>query len=407
MCGPNLVLPAWLCSRAYTDTTVSPELEEKRGKNQTLQLQLPPELLHAIIDKFGISLKDVSNPRIYSDRRTLRVCALTSREFARLYEVSRPFSKLLSTRPHIGFYVRNLILSYSAARSKSVESILSSLPNLKTLTLHPLRTALETPPFPTYGRNSFLAAFSLDSLRRLELRYHQFTDAPELDSILSSSLNLEELLLTGIQFTKASESSPDSRPAPRVVLRLLELYEMQDNALEAIFSTFTAVDIKHLRSLSVDRYSSAVFRANAYSIGTHTFVLRNTILDFPEPFARILPTLRTLNFRAYHISLIPGTLRRLGNLATVETLTRISTLAPGIASAAWSEFDSLLADALGPESGVQEMEVCLDSTRLAWPSAGNVSLDLTEARRWLPALDAKGVLRMSDASSSSELKPWL
>ncbi|KAJ6583063.1 hypothetical protein DFH09DRAFT_1145224, partial [Mycena vulgaris] len=118
---------------------------------------LPQELIDAIIDEFDISLTDKEGR--FLDRKTLRSCALVARAFTRpsqgklfsmvnlqpkdvyggqpLDERSRPFSKLLSSTPHIGPYVRTLILSYRCGRSYSLEHILSSLPKLRSLSLHP------------------------------------------------------------------------------------------------------------------------------------------------------------------------------------------------------------------------------------------------------------------------------
>ncbi|KAJ7083254.1 hypothetical protein C8R44DRAFT_54875 [Mycena epipterygia] len=92
-------------------------------------VQLPQELIDAIVDEFDIFLKD-ANDTSFPDRKTLRACALVARSFVRPSQMklfstvdlfaspygqppderSRSFSRLLSSRAHIGLYVRNLVL---------------------------------------------------------------------------------------------------------------------------------------------------------------------------------------------------------------------------------------------------------------------------------------------------------
>lgn len=234
--------------------------------------KIPQEIIDAIIDELDASSTDGIEPK------TLKSCALVARAFVRpsqmklfatvnlhsyYHERSRLFSRLISSRPHIGHYVKNLNLAYRSGRSASLGQILSSLPKLKTISLYPQ----QADPFPTYHRDSFLAAFSLSSLRRLALRDHIFPDALELQSLLINSTGLEELVLIDIQFTNTSASEPETRPeSRRIVLRSLEFVGMPIDYMEAVLSSFSIVDIIHLRSLSCDRFHKPLFLANAHSM---------------------------------------------------------------------------------------------------------------------------------------------
>ncbi|KAJ7481018.1 hypothetical protein B0H11DRAFT_1915598 [Mycena galericulata] len=141
---------------------------------------------------------DPGSTRTRGTQDTLRVRALVARSFRRpcqknLFsrvilravtvwpppdELSRPFSKFLASRPHIGFYnTAGIVFS----------SILPGFPPEAGTTQSPI------------------------------------TDSVELDSILSNSLGLEELLLARIHFTDAllrTEANTVSRP--------VELYSMRD-----------------------------------------------------------------------------------------------------------------------------------------------------------------------------------
>ncbi|KAJ7772869.1 hypothetical protein DFH07DRAFT_801763 [Mycena maculata] len=387
--------------------------------------RLPQELIDAIIDEFDESLKDESNPPTYPDRKALRACALVSRAFVRpsqmkLFstvnlravtsygappdETYTAFSKLLSSKPHIGSYVRNLVLSYRSGRSNSVEYILSSLPKLKMLSLHPTRDYAqwrETVPFPAHGKDAFLAVFSLASLQRLELRNHQFSDALELDAILSNSLGLKELLLAGIRFTGGSPR-PSEKPA-RVVLRSLELLGMQDGQCEAMMSGFGAVDVTHLRSISLTGYSRSLLHANSLSLEELTLVGQYSPgRSFPSHLDQILPPntrLRTLNLRIYNFDIISAIIRQLGNLANVKTLRRISITVPepGVAWDTMPGIDSLLQ---GVGSELEDIDFRFDNGL----NPHHARVDVARVRRCLPNLDAKGILRITYTSPGSELR---
>ncbi|KAJ7464972.1 hypothetical protein B0H11DRAFT_2050353 [Mycena galericulata] len=391
---------------------------------------LPQELIDAIIDEFDLSLKDrETRPPSFPDRKSLRAFSLVSHAFVgpnqrKLFstvdlrnpyyysdappdERSRLFSKLLSSKPHIGTYVKNLTLAYRSARSKSVEHVLSSLPNLRRLSLDPRgRHFDDVLPFSIHIRDSFISAFSLASLRRLELRRHRFTDALELDSILSNGIGLEELCLDSILFDDHSTRASDIGSVPaRVVLRSLEFLKMGTQNVEAIMHAFTAVDITHLRSLFLDRYPQSFLRVNTISMEELTLTVsasHHGPMDgyFPRPLDQILTaknSLRVLHLRVYYHNGIPRVIRQLGNLANLQALKRISITArcDSIQSDMWSEVDSLLIGV-----GSEKVQIYLDC-----PHRTGLHMDLEQVRQTMPALDAKGILRLDITPAGSEPEP--
>ncbi|KAJ6579934.1 hypothetical protein DFH09DRAFT_1444196 [Mycena vulgaris] len=381
-------------------------------------VKLPQELIDAIIDEFDPSLTEKNQRRVFPDRETLRSCALVAHVFvgpsqAKLFstvnlfclgclkapeERSRLFSKLLSSKPHIRFYVRTLQLSYRCTGSTFVGRILSSLPNLASLSLRPSFDDLLDniyPPFSTHLRDSILAVFSTTSLRRLELRDHQFNTAQELQHILENGRGLKELMLVHIQFADVSPRPSGVHQGPsNVAIESLQIFQTQPDVIEAILNAFTAVDITHLRSLSCDRYYKPLLQANAHSI--HELTLEVTTLDIvePEPLDQILPTnssLHTLNLKLDYIYVPVFFIDHcLGNLARLKALKRVSITGrmPSISQA--PAIDKLLGSFA---SGLEEIHVGMDIIK-----EGD-----TEAafRRCMPTLDGTGVLKISTAAPGS------
>ncbi|KAJ6557832.1 hypothetical protein B0H19DRAFT_1290986 [Mycena capillaripes] len=390
-----------------------------RAKNRQYSTQLPQELIDAIIDEFDPSLTDDYTPA-FPDRQALRSCALVSRAFVRpsqrnLFstvntrptfiqspdERCRLFAQLLSSAPHVGKYVKNLILGYQPAQSTSLAQILSSLPNLRTISLHSRCDYRRSHyQLPVYHRDSFLAVFSLSSLRRLELRDHKFSTALELQSVLSDSIGLEELVLRDVRFSNLSAPVTRSE-TPRVVLKSLEVYNMSITHVEAMLDSFNIIDMEHLRSLSSDRYHKSHFRAKEHSIQDLTLIIRHLPNLFPDTIP--LPTsLRSLDLKMVYSSAILPSIRRLRNLAAVKTLKRISITVPGAGETAqsWSESDPLLA-----KVGSQLEELHLNLSR-PLPSHQADAVELV-VRKAMPTLSAKGILRisfLSDASMLAELR---
>ncbi|KAJ7448018.1 hypothetical protein FB451DRAFT_1289572 [Mycena latifolia] len=383
-------------------------------------IELPQELIDAIIDEFDISRTDANNSKLFPDRKALRSCALVARAFVRPSQTKlfsavnlttdyygpssspdkrvRLFSKLLSSAPHIRSYVRTLLLSYRCARSASVVSILSSLPRLQSLSLKPwfdLYSNPGIPDFPVHLREPFLAIFSTASLRRLELRNHRFEHPQELQDVLSSSVNLKELLLRRIEFADISPRPSESNGGtPRVVLESLEILYMRLQDVDAVLNSFTVVNITNLRFIGFDRHHASLLRVNAQSIHNLTLVVFFSSEPFAEALDRVLPaktSLNTLSLKMRATETLPAVIRGLGNLANLKALHRISITAVGKFAPEWSFVDSRLA-----EVGSELKELHLNLTDYEENHEGIY-------RRLMPRADAKGILRISSATPGSEL----
>ncbi|KAF7360120.1 Alpha-galactosidase [Mycena venus] len=383
--------------------------------------QLPQELIDAIIDEFDPSLQDDYNWRVFPDRKALRSCAVVASAFTRpsqmklfsavdlrpldLYsqspdERSRLFAKLLSSSPHIGQYVKNLVLAYRCGRSTSLGDILSSLPKLATLSLHPwsdrFRWFAQSEPFPTYHRESFLAAFSLSSLRRLALRNHVFSDALELQSLLSNSIGLEELVLRSIEFTDTLVSDPYTiRPEPlRVVIRSLELLDMSVDHIDAVLNCFTVVDIRHLRSFCCDRYYKALFAENARSIEKLTLIIKDGRATFYPDRIPLPVGLNSLSLIHYSPDSLPVMMHRLGNLAAVNSLTQLSFTMGNYSrdphASTWLQTDSLLS-----EIGSGLAEIHINFTDLSGNYRHEKAEFISTVRQSIPTMNTKAMLDIS------------
>jgi hypothetical protein len=96
-------------------------------------------------------------------------------------------------------------------------------------------------------------------MRTLHLSGFSFPHAAALDSLLSHATSLQDLSLEDISFHDHSVGRPS--PAPRtaaVVLASLKLKYIGKRSIDAVLATFSAVDIRHLRDLYVERTPSAI-----------------------------------------------------------------------------------------------------------------------------------------------------
>ncbi|KAJ7663489.1 hypothetical protein B0H17DRAFT_1336891 [Mycena rosella] len=379
-------------------------------------VQLPQELIDAVIDEFDISLADKNNRDLF--RETLRSCALAARSFVRpsqaklfsevnlcAYSSSSPddraklFSKLLSFANHIRPYVRTLTLSY-AERSNSIDRILSSLPKLKALFLHPWGTHGRRPAFPVQLRASFLAVLSTDSLRRLDLRDHTFDGPHELQQILSNGAGLKELALHNVGFANRSPQpcGLHSDP-PRVVLESLEVFQISTEDMEALLNAFTVVDVTRLRSISCDRLYKPLLQANSHSVQELTLIIHlmtRMISFYEETLQQVLPatsSLRSLVLRSFHVPTLLTTIRRLGNLTGMAALEQVSVTAPADNWTTWRTIDVELAK-ISPK-------VQIHIGLIDYPQGDEVA-----CRRALSKLDAKGILSISSASRGLEFERY-
>ncbi|KAJ7829040.1 hypothetical protein B0H13DRAFT_2116546 [Mycena leptocephala] len=326
--------------------------------------RLPQELIDAIIDHLDTSLTDQYDWHIFPDRKTLRCCALVARALVRPSQM-----KLFSTvdlrsvyldqppderprLPHVGHYVKNLFLTYRCARSNSLDRILSYLPKLTSISLHPW--------------HSFLAAFSLSSLRRLALRDHKFNDALELQSLLSNSLGLEELVLHGIQFTNTRRG----------------IHDMPTRCMEAVLNSSPS----WISDIFVHFAVTAIMNPLFWQM--HALQELTLIADYNLGNALCYFQPLGLNSHIVHFypdtSLLPEGLHNLNlQIDSCYTLSLYSP-APELRDQDWLEADSLLA-----EVGSELEELHVNFNRLRYQQQDEIERVL---RASMPTMNAKGIL---------------
>ncbi|KAJ7766652.1 hypothetical protein B0H16DRAFT_1717002 [Mycena metata] len=353
-------------------------------------VRLPQELIDAIIDEFDVSLTDINNTSIFPDRNTLRSFSTQSGGWNQSPdERMRLFSKLLASRSHIAQYVRTLNFGYRCVRSRSLDHILLSLPNLNTVNLYPWRDSHSrnwepTQEFPMHHRDSFVVVFSLSSLRSLSLQDHRFSNADALLSMLSNSAGLEELVLRNIDFVDLQVSDcPKNRPdTPRLVLRSLKLTAMSTTNVDALLNASIAVDISRLHSLYCDRYPASLLQAipkvrdlTLYKYSSDTY---------PDEINVLSNALQNLSLNLDGLLSPSSFIRRVGNFSTAITLKRISiTIRSNFGGALWQDIDSLLSAAPAAE------EISFNLGR------GFDPRDSDAIRVHLPLIDAKGILKIT------------
>ncbi|KAJ7837270.1 hypothetical protein B0H13DRAFT_183884 [Mycena leptocephala] len=161
--------------------------------------------------------------------------------------------------------------------------------------------------------------------------------------------------------------------------------------MEAVLSSFSIVDIIHLRSLSCDRFHKPLFLANAHSMEKLELIVnRRPDANYPETIP-LPPGLRSLKLKIRHGFNLPSIIRRLGNLATLK---RVSITAPEYMEIpCWTHADSLLADV-----GAKLEELRLDIPMMRYQQQDEVELTI---RASMPFMNAKGVLGISFSSQHS------
>jgi hypothetical protein len=196
-------------------------------------MEIPQELIDAIIDEFPLQLDSISDLPDPETKRTLQSCALVSRSFLQRCQM-RLFSRIsvwdsylptfplacqrlaavLSSSPHLAGYIQTLELVYDADDSVLVEfvpRILSAVTAIETLQLvrHGDADMWHFPPFDS----STIAVFSLPSLRRLELCAWWFRNPLELQALLNLTTSLRELTLQNVSFEEVENDSENSPSA--------------------------------------------------------------------------------------------------------------------------------------------------------------------------------------------------
>jgi hypothetical protein len=257
-------------------------------------MEIPQELIDAIIDEFPLQLDSISDLPDPETKRTLQSCALVSRSFLQRCQM-RLFSRIsvwdsylptfplacqrlaavLSSSPHLAGYIQTLELVYDVDDSVLVEfvpRILSAVTAIETLQLvrHGDADMRHFPPFDS----STIAVFSLPSLRRLELCAWWFRNPLELQALLNLSTSLQELTLHNVSFWEVENDSENSPSAAQrnissqeLVLQSVCLVCIEPDVVEMMLESFITVDIKHLKSLSLfDSPPNGLLRANAGSL---------------------------------------------------------------------------------------------------------------------------------------------
>ncbi|KAJ7289529.1 hypothetical protein C8J57DRAFT_1493961 [Mycena rebaudengoi] len=232
-------------------------------------MRVPQEIVDAIIDHFSISERN--RERLFA----IINCAERRRMLSRI-------DKLLTGSPQIGrLYIRHFRLGIRASDILSpplATRILPLLPNLVRFDLVAERElsvsidivrAHQWEKQPPLFRTAVEQTHSLRSLRALRLCHYSFSNAAALDSLLGHATALQDLSLKEIRFRDSSSDRISSalREAT-VVLASLTLQDVEQSDIDEMLITFSAVDIKHLRSLDImgSPPASSLLVANAQTI---------------------------------------------------------------------------------------------------------------------------------------------
>ncbi|KAJ7735733.1 hypothetical protein B0H16DRAFT_127343 [Mycena metata] len=246
-------------------------------------MRLPQELIDSILDTLVLtdpdkhdSVLSQNSPEVQS---TLRSCALVSRAFAepsqrkifftvRLGYNYMPFLDLLTASPHIGVFVRTLEATYQLCEDHPINGILTLLLHLECIILNGRELSIDPQHlrhFPTFGASCALA-FSLPSVRHIELGHLIFSDVVELESLLRGSTGLKKLSLHSCLFENRDATLFSGGRS--ISLDSLDLFKISDDkVIESMIDSFAVVDITHLRSLRL-HFSAAhsIVAANAASL---------------------------------------------------------------------------------------------------------------------------------------------
>ncbi|KAJ6471921.1 hypothetical protein C8R45DRAFT_936586 [Mycena sanguinolenta] len=328
----------------------------RRSADLTSAMEVPQELIEEIITKLDLS-------EGYDDviAETLKSCALVSSSFversqAQLFarisvsdhrkitgrwdvapsdgtseKLSERLSALLSCSPHLTNYIRILDLCYNSMTREAsfVPQILSAVTALTSLTL----TNSVGGFFPVA---SFAAgAFSLSSLRSVELSGYQFRNAFDLESLLSKAKCLKELTLRQIGFNNFQPAAMESvlyrkrNLGGDVKLESVCLDKLHQTVITSMLDSFTAVDIRHLKSLCTRNSDPTEFlRANSRSIQNLKMIISDRSIfwssDTTDP--RIMAgdnSLTSIDFEVDEFDSLPILVPLLGDLRNLTALKTV------------------------------------------------------------------------------------
>ncbi|KAJ7449025.1 hypothetical protein B0H11DRAFT_335019 [Mycena galericulata] len=236
----------------------------------------------------------------------------------------------------------------------------------------------------------FKTPLSLPCLRGIELCDYQFADPFQLESFLGSSPKLESLRLENIVFSKANYiitcSAASARVAPTTVVSKLTLRNMERKTIHLIMSSFTAVDFKHLHSLSSDDAAFLnTLRPNPTPIRDLEFFFRTRHFSTLEWHSPALADVESLHLEGLIHSFVHFMLPLFEDLTHLKKLRRL-TVGVGISAnrdeqSAWNAMDAKLC--VFVETGT------LKSVHI---SILHCDLSAAKLRSWMPSLDTGGVL---------------
>jgi hypothetical protein len=245
-------------------------------------VQLPQELIDAIIDQFAPRGDDTLPNKYWvpeAEKAALSACSLASRIFLcrsrqhlfagiEFYtDCSSQLEDLVSESPDIlTSYLKYFSIVFNCESELEdgldftlASSILALAPKLVHLDIYVNLTRLGWDSQPSLFKNAVYQALQLPHLRSLSLGHYTFASVMELEYLLSHAHGLKELILDMISFEDTS-ARPANAPShePLVVLDSLDVGldgTLRDDVIaagvDAMLSTFSMVDIKHLQSLRV------------------------------------------------------------------------------------------------------------------------------------------------------------
>jgi hypothetical protein len=169
----------------------------------------------------------------------------------------------LSESPHLASHVKYLFITLDSVDSSPgavvfmlATRILGLLPNLEHITLLS-QASVAWEPQPAFFKAAFRDALGLSNLRSLYLNACTFTNAIVLDSLLSHAPGLKELSIWNVRFSeRVTQRVERASPQSPIVLESLRVCDRKfsPSYLDEIISTFTFIDIAHLRFLDVGVY---------------------------------------------------------------------------------------------------------------------------------------------------------
>ncbi|KAJ7108791.1 hypothetical protein C8R44DRAFT_986712 [Mycena epipterygia] len=399
---------------------------------------LPQELIDMILDEINlqnIKWRHLMHPR--KRLRTLRACARVSHAFARrsqmhLFSVVQldmlepgpagllaHFSELLSSSPHIAAHVRELSLQHTYGEAQHLSHILSCLPNLERLATVSA-VDYEQAPWQYHDallKDAFLAALTVPSFRCIDLSDHEFSDATELDSVLSNSPSLRDVRFYRVAFkNRTPKAEPESAARPRhsATIESLTVSAMTAADVESLLDLSYAVDFTHVKRLRLGMDTApavlqVLLRENASSIQELRILDTSQFhVQSPGPDAQIpgSASLRSLHIHSASVDYVCYTLGHfdgLHHLTALKTLTLHLGLFTDFKSFCtlyqwqWEVLDGVLAKAGEAILAGLMLDVRVWS-RFSFIDPATVQL----VKDWLPSLKGKVFVQIADNAPDSK-----